>query len=86
MIASQRSRPTTSRYIQNLPRSRYSHPCAPKKGRSRIDRYPWKLRYSPAMLPTTTTTSAPSRASERAAWPRGSRPVISGARKIPAAR
>ena len=31
MIASQRSRPTTSRHIQNLPRSRYSHPWAPKK-------------------------------------------------------
>ena len=42
--------------------------------------------HSPTMLPTTTRTSAPSSAYASHCWPRGSRPAIMGARKMPAAR
>ena len=69
MMTIQRSIPTISRYIQNRPRSRYSHPWAPKNGRSCPLSSPVVAEASPARLPTTTTTSAPSRPYESAPGP-----------------
>ena len=86
MIASQRSMPTTSRYIQNLPRSRYSHPWAPKKGRSRIDRYPWIAEVFARHAADDDHHQRPEQGQREGRLALGSRPVISGARKMPAAR
>ena len=65
------------------PRSRYSNPWSPNHA---LCVKPWMPANSPARLPTTTTTRAPSRQYESIFCPRGSRPEIMGARKMPAAR
>jgi hypothetical protein len=46
----------------------------------------WMPKNSPIMLPNTTTATAPSSPKASMCCPRGSRPAIIGARKIPAAR
>ena len=67
---------------QKRPRSRYSKPWSPK-----IEPWNqlWMSANSPIRLPKTTTASAPSRTNASLLWPRGSRPAIIGARKMPAA-
>ena len=52
--------PMISRICHTRGRSRYSH-CWPNSGLSLAHETPWMERASLMRLPTTTTTSAPSR-------------------------
>lgn len=85
MIAAQKKRPITSSTCQKRPRSRYSNPWIPKIEPSSPNQ-PWTPPNSPIRLPKTTIASATSCPYASQCWRLASRPVIIGARKIPAAR
>ena len=67
------------------PRSRYSQPWAPKNDRVAASRVVVAQVLAAQAAEDDHRQRAEQRGGEQP-WPRGSRPAISGARKIPAAR